>query len=112
MPKEDRAWPGFRAEAEEVWVLDLGVDQRPTPPLQPVGEGGKRHLGAAGFGAEHAFAEEHPSDRHAVDAADQSWPVEDFNTVRMAEPVQLDVGGAHRERDPGAAPTPSRGARA
>src|SRR5688572_13671658 len=112
MPKEYRAWPGLRAEADEVCVLHLGVDQRPTPPLQPVCKGGKRHLGATGFGAEHAFAEEHPPDRHAVDAADQSWPIEDFNAVRMAEPVQLDVRGAHRGRDPGAALTPSRGARA
>src|SRR3546814_5250009 len=83
-----RTRPGFRAEPEKVAVLDLCIDQRPVPLPQAMGEGGQGDLGAAAGGGEHAFAEEHPADGNAIDAADQAPVVVGLHAVGMAEPVQ------------------------
>src|SRR5690606_9264380 len=100
--QEARARPALRAHAQQVRVLHLGIDQWPAPPVQPAGQPGKRSLGAAGYGTEHAFPEEHPAHRDAIDAAGQAWAVVHLHAVGVAEPMQLEVGLAHGRGDPGA----------
>src|SRR3546814_516172 len=99
---DEKIWHD-RAEPEQVAVLDLCIDQRPVPLPQAMGEGGQGDLGAAAGGGEHAFAEEHPADGNAIDAADQAPVVVGLHAVGMAEPVQRHVGVAHGRGDPGAA---------
>ncbi|MNL31910.1 hypothetical protein D3C87_1537260 [compost metagenome] len=52
--------------------------------------------------AEHGLAEKQLAHRQAVESAHQFVPVPHFHRVRVATPVQFDVGVLHGLGDPGA----------
>mgnify|MGYP003605892069 CR=1 FL=1 len=63
---------------------------------------GQRDLGTARPATEHALAEEHAPDRHAVDAAHQGVALEHFDRMGVPVAMQVDVRLAHARGDPGA----------
>src|SRR4029079_6372825 len=67
---------------------------------QPRHEMNQRHLRGVALAAEHALAEKHGTDRHAVKTADQSALDPAFDAMGMAAPVQLAIEIDDRLVDP------------
>src|SRR4051794_30457557 len=63
-------------------------------------EAGLRRISRLG---KHAFAEEHPSERYAIEATDQSVLMPGLDRMAVAHAVQLHIGFADRRVDPGRA---------
>lgn len=79
MLQELLAWQALGAQAHQVRVFYLRIDQRPAAAMQLGGERCQCNLGAATGATEHAFAEEHLADRNPIDAAYQTRAVEHFH---------------------------------
>src|SRR5690606_26288422 len=70
------------AEALEVLGVDLAVDEGESPRAQLLHQRRERELGGVGAVGEHALAEEHRAERHAVEAADHGVALPGLDRVR------------------------------
>ena len=89
------------AELRQVRGDELRVQQPEAAQAQPRDQVHQRHLRGVAGGAEHALAEEHAADRHAVEAADQVSVLPGFHRMGMAELVQFAEQALDLRVDPG-----------
>ena len=99
---EFTAWYGAGAEAVQVIIGHLAVDQDKTPGLQLAGQRGKAELGGIVGAAEHRFAKKQLAHCQAIQAADQRAVIPHFYRMRVAALVQLQVGALDAFGDSGA----------
>lgn len=78
-------------ELHQVFVDELGVQQRIALLPQPRHQINQRDLAGIGCGRKHAFAEKSPADGNAVDAADQFIALPRLDAVREARFMQLRI---------------------
>jgi hypothetical protein len=104
LQEADKAVPGqgSHPEARQVGSRDLAVEQLEAPADQLLDQSGHGHFRCVAGEAEHRFAEEHATERHAVDATDQGRPLPGLDRMCVPEFVQQLVGVTHGRRDPGA----------
>src|SRR5512139_2411025 len=93
----------FRAEAQEVRVRHLAVDERELPLIEALDEMPERDLGRFGPEMEHGLAAVDHADGDAVQPAGKLAVHEDLRRMRVAQLVQADIGLDHLLRDPGPA---------
>ena len=84
------------------WALGIWRSRAARADDQLLDQSGHGDLRCVAGEAEHRFAEEHATERHAVDATDQGRPLPGLDRMRVPEFVQQLVGVAHGRRDPGA----------
>ncbi len=92
--------PQRGAQGGEVGVHDLAIHGTKPFEAQPPHEVHKGHFRRVGRCREHAFAEEHAAERHAVKSSHQVVPVPSFHRVGQPEVVEFDVGLDNVVRDP------------
>ena len=78
----------------------LAIEQFGAPDPHRRHQPCQRHLGRIGHAAEHAFAEEGPPERHAIEPADQLAVMAAFDRMGMAAIEQLAVKIDNRFVDP------------
>ena len=93
------------AELRQVRGDELGVQQPEAAKAQSRDEVHQGHLRGVPRHAEHALAEEHAADRHAVEAADQMAVLAGFHRVGVAELVQFAEQPLDLRVDPGVVAT-------
>src|SRR5205814_1009978 len=80
-----------RTEALQMLGGELRIEQRKAARLQALDEMDEAGLRCIRLLGKHAFAEEHPSQRHAVEAADQLVLAPGFDRMAVAHAVQLHI---------------------
>src|SRR3954470_16494756 len=87
---------------------ELRIEEPEAAGPQPRDQMHERYLRSVAGAMEHAFAEEHTSERDAVEAADQHLAVIDLDAVAMTAIVQLAIKMPDTVVDPGTLPADLR----
>ncbi len=80
---------------------ELAVQQGETAKTHASGQPGERHLRRVGAPRHHAFPEKRPSERDAIQAADQFLPLPHLNGVGETNLMQMTISPLDRMIDPG-----------
>ena len=100
MLDEVRPWNLFRAEPADMGRELLAIYEAEVPGLELLDEPDERHFGCIIDSCKHRFGKEGPSDRHAVESADQTTVLPCLDGMSVAEFVQTYIGVEHVTRDP------------
>lgn len=93
-------WNLFRAEPGDIGGGLLTIDEAEVPGPELTDEPHECHLRCIIDSGKHRLGKEGPSDRHAIQSADQATVLPCLDGMGIAEFVQTCVGVQHVTRDP------------
>ena len=96
-----RARHHFGSQTDQVWIFELGINDRPAGIEGNAHECPEGDLGGIGFHTEHGLATKQSAHRDTIKAADQLVVMPNLDTVRMTLFVQGAVAGHDVMADPG-----------